>query len=118
MGASNDILPSLPPQAPRVRHNRFTRWLGRSILRLGGWRLVGEFPDLPRVVLIAAPHSSNWDGVWGFAAKLGLGLDIRILGKRELFWWPLGALLRKLGVIAVDRSQIGRASCREQNETA
>ena len=60
------------------------------MLRLGGWRVVGEFPDLPRVVLIGAPHSSNWDGVWGFAAKLALGLDIKILGKHQLFWGPLG----------------------------
>ncbi len=103
--ANDDILPMLPANVPRVKPNRFTRWLGRSILRLGGWRMVGEFPDEPRVVLIAAPHSSNWDGIWGFAAKLGMGLDIKILGKRELFWWPLAPLLRALGVIAVDRSR-------------
>jgi 1-acyl-sn-glycerol-3-phosphate acyltransferase len=104
-GTNDDLLPPVPPQVPRVKPNVFTRWLGRSILRLGGWRMIGEFPDLPRVVLIAAPHSSNWDGIWGFAAKLGLGLDIKILGKRELFWWPLAPLLRTLGVIAVDRSR-------------
>ena len=105
--ASDDLLPELPPRVPRVKPNRFTRWFGRSILRLGGWRMVGEFPDEPRVVLIGAPHSSNWDGIWGFAAKLGLGLDIKILGKRELFWWPLSLLLDALGVIAIDR---GRSS--------
>lgn len=101
---SSDVVLPLPPNAPRVRRNAFTRWLGRSVLRLGGWRMVGAFPDIPKLVLIGAPHSSNWDGVWGFAAKLALGLDIKILGKRELFWWPLGPLLRRLGVIAVDRS--------------
>jgi 1-acyl-sn-glycerol-3-phosphate acyltransferase len=97
------VLP-LPPSVPRVRPNRFGRWFGRTLLRLGGWRMVGAFPDLPRVVLIGAPHSSNWDGVWGFAAKLALGLDIKILGKHQLFWWPMGSILRRLGVIAVDRS--------------
>ena len=97
------ILP-LPPSAPRVKPNAFGRWFGRTLLRLGGWRMVGEFPDLPKVVLIGAPHSSNWDGVWGFGAKLALGLDIRILGKHQLFWWPLGPILRKIGVVAVDRS--------------
>jgi 1-acyl-sn-glycerol-3-phosphate acyltransferase len=101
---SSDVVLPLPPNAPRVRPNAFTRWLGRSVLRLGGWRMVGAFPDIPKLVLIGAPHSSNWDGVWGFAAKLALGLDIKILGKRELFWWPLGPVLRRLGVIAVDRS--------------
>ena len=39
--------------------NRFLEGLGRGVLRLGGWRMVGAFPDLPRFVLIAAPHSSN-----------------------------------------------------------
>jgi len=103
-GQDDGIVLSLPPSVPRVRPNRLARWFGRTLLRLGGWRMVGSFPDLPKVVLIGAPHSSNWDGVWGFAAKLALGLDIRILGKHQLFWWPLGPLLRRLGVIAVNRS--------------
>ena len=101
--AADDIVLPLPPNAPQVAPNRFTRWLGRSILRLGGWRMEGEFPDIPRLVLIGAPHSSNWDGIWGFAAKIAMGLDIRILGKHQLFWWPLGPVLRRLGVIAVNR---------------
>jgi len=88
---AGDIVLPLPPNAPRTG-GRFGRWLGRSILRAGGWHMVGAFPDLPKLVLVGAPHSSNWDGIWGFAAKLALGLDIKILGKRELFWWPLGAL--------------------------
>lgn len=98
------LLPDVPPRVPRVRYSRFTRWFGRSVLRLGGWRVVGVIPDLPRVVLIAAPHSSNWDGLWGFAAKLALGIRITVLGKHQLFWWPLSLLLRRLGVIPVDRA--------------
>lgn len=95
------VLP-LPPQVPRTG-SRFLRWLGRTLLRIGGWRMLGEFPDLPRVVLIGAPHTSNWDGFWGFVAKAALGLDIHILGKHQLFWWPLGPILRHFGVIAVNR---------------
>jgi 1-acyl-sn-glycerol-3-phosphate acyltransferase len=102
---ADDIVPPLPPNAPRVKPNALLRWLGRGILRLGGWRMVGRFPDIPKLVLIGAPHSSNWDGVWGFAAKMALGLDIKILGKDSLFRVPvLGAALRHLGVIPVDRS--------------
>ncbi len=101
----DDVVLPLPPSAPRVKPNRFSRWFGRTILKLGGWRMVGEFPDIPRLVLIGAPHSSNWDGLWGFAAKIALGLDIRILGKDSLFRIPvLGFLLRRLGVMPVDRS--------------
>ena len=97
------VLP-LPPNAPRAKPNAFTRWLGRTVLRLGGWRMEGEFPDIPKLVLIGAPHSSNWDGIWGLAAKLALGLDIKILGKDSLFRIPvMGLVLRRLGVIPVDR---------------
>lgn len=104
-GPTNDLVPPLPPNAPRARSSRPARWLGRSLLRLGGWRMVGEFPDLPRLVLIGAPHSSNWDGIWAFSALLALGLDLRILGKDSLFRVPvLGWVLRRLGVIPVDRS--------------
>ena len=69
--------------------------------------MVGEFPDVPKAVLIGAPHSSNWDGVWGFAALLAMGLDLRILGKKELFRWPLGPVMRFLGIIPIDRSAPG-----------
>ncbi|MEZ5457399.1 MAG: lysophospholipid acyltransferase family protein [Lysobacteraceae bacterium] len=95
-------VPSPPSQAPR-RGNAFLRWVGRSILRLGGWRIVGEFPDVPKLVLIVAPHSSAWDGIWGLPAMLALGVDLAIMGKRELFFWPLGPLLRWLGAFPVNR---------------
>lgn len=94
---------ALPPSLPRVPRSGFSRWLGRTILRLGGWRMVGRFPDIPKAVLIGAPHSSNWDGLWGLAAKAALGLDIRIFAKHQLFWWPLGLVLRRFGIIPVNR---------------
>lgn len=97
-------VPALPPQAPRSGR-AFSRWLGRSVLRLGGWTIQGEFPDEPRLVLLAAPHSSAWDAVWGLAAKLALGVDIAFMAKAELFKGPLGWLLRKFGGIPVDRSR-------------
>ncbi|MDQ3617469.1 MAG: lysophospholipid acyltransferase family protein [Pseudomonadota bacterium] len=101
----SDIVLPLPPQAPRVRGDRLARWLGRTILRLGGWRMAGTLPDLPKLVLIAAPHSSNWDGLWGFAAKMAIGLEVKVLGKDSLLRVPvLGALLKWFGVIPVDRS--------------
>ena len=101
--SQDDRVSTLPPQIPRTNRGRLSRWVALTVLRAGGWRVVGAFPDVPKAVLIGAPHSSNWDGLWAFAAKIAMGLDVRIVGKHQLFWWPLGTLLRRLGVIAVNR---------------
>lgn len=108
-------IPPLPPSAPRTG-SRFTRWIGRSILRLGGWTITGDWPDLPRMVVIAAPHSSGWDAVWGLAAKVAMGVRITFIAKAELFWGPLGWLLRKFGGHPVDRSAPGGIVDQTANE--
>lgn len=105
---AQDLLASpLPPGMPRTRPSHFVRWMARSVLHACGWRVVGAFPDAPRAVLIGAPHSSNWDGFLGLLVKVALGVDVRIFAKHQLFWWPLGPLLRRLGVIEVNRSATG-----------
>lgn len=77
---------------------------GRLLFRLTGWRPLPEIPDLPKFVVIAAPHSSAWDFIVGIAYVFALRLDVRYLGKAELFVWPLGVLMRWLGGIPVDRT--------------
>ena len=97
-------IPAIPAAMPQRKGAAFSRWLGRSVLRLGGWQIRGPIPDLAKAVVIAAPHSSNWDGLWGLAAKMALGLEARILGKDKLFWWPLSVVLRRMGVVPLNRS--------------
>ncbi len=53
-----------------VKPNAFLRWLARCTLRMGGWKVTGTLPGHPQLVFIIAPHSSNWDGLWGMAAKI------------------------------------------------
>ncbi|MBD8525838.1 1-acyl-sn-glycerol-3-phosphate acyltransferase [Pseudomarimonas arenosa] len=97
---------ALPAGAPQ-RHGWLVRGFGRMVLALGGWRVVGSFPDQPKLVMLAVPHTSAWDGIWGLAAKLALGVDIRFLAKAELFrglnrFW-LGPILRWFGAVPADR---------------
>ena len=68
-----------------------------------GWNVDGEIPNLPKLVIIVAPHTSNWDFVVGVAAKLALDLEVMWLGKDSLFRGPFGALWRQLGGRPVDR---------------
>lgn len=91
------------PSVPR-RGNRFFQWLGTVFLHLLGWRITGQFPDVPKAVIIGAPHTSNWDGVLAVAAVLALRLRIVLMGKHSLFKGPFAPLLRWLGLIPIDRS--------------
>jgi len=96
---------SLPlgPNVPR-RGNAFSRWLGRTVLRAMGWRLEGQFPDLPKLVLIGAPHTSNMDGVLAFVTLFALGLRAGTMIKDSAFKGPFGWLLRWLGALPIDRA--------------
>lgn len=79
------------------------KYLARFIMWLGGWRFKGELPGEKKAVIISVPHTSNWDFVWGELAFLSQSLPSFILMKKELFFFPLGMILRALGVIPVER---------------
>ncbi|QLG87363.1 lysophospholipid acyltransferase family protein [Chitinibacter bivalviorum] len=76
---------------------------GRLILRIFGWKIEGEFPNLPKYVLIGAPHTSNWDFPIGMAICFAREQKVYWMGKHTLFAGPLGPLSRWLGGIPVDR---------------
>ena len=83
--------------------------LAKLILRVGGWTAVGGQLDVRKAVVIAAPHTSNWDAVWALVYKVSVGLDIKFFAKHSAFWFPLGVLLRALGGVALDRRRAGSA---------
>jgi 1-acyl-sn-glycerol-3-phosphate acyltransferase len=80
------------------------RGLAFSFLKVFGWRLEGRLPDVDKLVVIAAPHTSNWD----LPVLLSLAFALRAkacwLGKHSLFRWPFGFLFRWMGGIPVYRS--------------
>ncbi len=69
-----------------------------------GWRLVGEFPDLNRSVVVLAPHTSNWDFVIGQLYLNAKDINNHVLMKKEMFFFPLNIILNALGTIPVDRN--------------
>lgn len=82
---------------------RLSRGIGRAILRLLGWRVEGTLPALKQYVMIAAPHTSNWDFPYMLLYGLALGFRPSWMGKDALFRWPFGWLMRRLGGIPIDR---------------
>lgn len=87
--------------------NTLMRWFSLAMLRLLGWRTEGIRPDAARYVLIAAPHTSNWDFPYTLMLCFALRLRVYWVGKASLFRWPLGPLARWLGGIPVDRGAAG-----------
>jgi 1-acyl-sn-glycerol-3-phosphate acyltransferase len=80
--------------------------LSRTLLRLSGWQVDGSLPpQARRCVVIAAPHTSNWDFPYTLMGALVLGMHIRWLGKASLFRFPFGGLMRWLGGMAVQRDR-------------
>lgn len=96
----------LPPLAPR-KGNRLTMWLGWRLLKLFGWRLEGQLPNQPKLIVAAAPHTSNWDFIFAMFAILALGLKASYLMKKEAFIWPFTGLFKWLGGVPVARGQNG-----------
>jgi 1-acyl-sn-glycerol-3-phosphate acyltransferase len=96
----------------RASRPKVVQWLARWFLRIFGWKVEGVVPPIAgneNLILIAGPHTSNWDGVFGFAAILGLDAKITFFGKYSLFNKPiLGRFLKYMGGIPVDKSKPGR----------
>ena len=89
------------------RGNRLSQWLAQSIMSLFGWRIAAEIPNLPKFVLVGAPHTSNWDFLLTMSTLYALGVDISWLAKRSLFRPPFKGLMEWLGGVPVDRANKG-----------
>ena len=89
----------------RANRSAFAQWFGRTVLDVFGWRVVGELPNLERVLVIGAPHTSNWDFVYAMAAILGLNLKLRWLGKHTIFKFGVTWFMNWLGGIPVNRGK-------------
>ena len=78
--------------------------IARGILRIFGWKVDAHTPEgVNKCVVVMGPHTSNWDFVIGRLAFLAFGVKGSYLIKKELFFFPLGWLLKRMGGIPVDR---------------
>jgi 1-acyl-sn-glycerol-3-phosphate acyltransferase len=85
------------------RGNWFSRRLAGGILRLAGWKPAGQLPNLPKFLIVAAPHTSYWDGVLAVLVLAAAGFDLHWMVKKEALDNPFGGILRWLGAMPVDR---------------
>ena len=97
----NDIVNASTPRMG----NAVTRWIGSTILKLLGWKIVGKLPDEKKFVMLGAPHTSNWDFILAMSSMLAVGLKFSYMMKKEAFTWPLGPIWKAMGGVPIDRSK-------------
>ncbi|MCH9683174.1 MAG: lysophospholipid acyltransferase family protein [Deltaproteobacteria bacterium] len=97
--------PPTPDELPRVQTapSGVGHWFAALILKLSGWTVDGAPPDLDRYVVLAVPHTAWWDGVWMLLFARWWNVRLAWMGKHTLMRWPISLLLRRLGIVPVDR---------------
>lgn len=79
---------------------RFARFL----LRINGWKYVGELPKVRKAIILSAPHTSNWDFIWGKLAFLAYDIKTYIFLKKEFFFFPMNLIFKALNVLPLNRA--------------
>ncbi len=82
-------------------------WMLLRFFRLMGWTATAVRPIPKKAVIIAAPHTSNWDFVYYIGLTRELGVETSFMAKRQLFRWPLGNFMRQMGGVQVNRESGG-----------
>jgi len=95
----------------RAYRPKIVQWIARAFLGAFRWKVEGTIPSVEgskNLIVIAGPHTSNWDGVFAFAVILGIDAKISFFGKHSLFKQPiLGRFLSYMGGIPVDKTKPG-----------
>jgi len=97
-------IPSLGEALPK-RGNRFSKWLGRILMRLLRWRVEGEVAQSGKLLFVMAPHTSWWDFSNNFGVMLALGINVHWFIAIGYTRGIIGRLLRYFGAVQVDRSR-------------
>lgn len=82
------------------------KYLARVIFKIIGWKIDPHTPEgVKKCVIVVGPHTSNWDFVLGRLAFVMYGVKPKVLIKKDLFFPPLGWILKGLGGVPVDRKK-------------
>jgi 1-acyl-sn-glycerol-3-phosphate acyltransferase len=84
---------------------RFVRGAIMAWYNRQGWSEEAQIPAERKYVIIAAPHTSNWDFPYFIGLTTKLGVKTHFMGKDSLFRWPFGRMMRDMGGVPVDRSK-------------
>ncbi|WP_419241729.1 1-acyl-sn-glycerol-3-phosphate acyltransferase [Cardinium endosymbiont of Nabis limbatus] len=90
---------------------RWTQKLAIALIKLLGWKINNTTHPTAckKAVIVFAPHTSNWDFVYGMLCKLSHpDVPIKFAIKKEVMFFPLSCLMKMLGAIPIDRRQITR----------
>lgn len=105
--AEGRFVPYTPESAKPAARGGFlsavAAFVCRGFLALTGWRREGDWPAHDKAVIIAAPHTSNWDGIYMLAAAGAWQVKLNWMGKKSLTEGPFGGFVRWLGCVPVDR---------------
>ena len=88
--------------------SRVLEWLIVRFYLAMGWKSVAIRPIPRKAVIIAAPHTSNWDFIYYIGLTRDLGIETSFMAKRQLFRWPLGRFMREMGGVEVNREKGGK----------
>lgn len=83
--------------------SRIVHWLFIWFYRRHGWTAIGKIPYPRKFVIVAAPHTSNWDFVYFLGLTNDLGVRPHFMAKRSLFGWPFRNFMYEMGGVPVDR---------------
>lgn len=81
------------------------QFLSLFILKLFGWQLDQQQPTQHRYVLIAYPHTSNWDFILGMLTKWAMGMPLNWVAKHSIFWGPFKPMFKAMGGVPLNRDK-------------
>lgn len=95
----------IPPQHPAQKCSGFAHYFGRFLIKIFGWRVEGGVPESKHMLIIAAPHTSNWDALFLLGAAYSFGIKVNWLVKNSFFVPVLAQMITFFGGVPVDRSR-------------